>query len=309
MGIQFIQVSKKQRGAGHGLRGVSFEVETGVLAVLGPAGAGKTSLLSLIAALDQPSGGSIRVDGCDTRKQATQVRRRIGFVPEEAGLLPDLTVYEMLDYLALLCNLDLPAARQLRISRVMERFNLTLHRDQRIRALPPGVHRRVALAQACLGQISTLLLDEPTRNLPETDAWEVRSVIAALGQEYLVLVGTSSPAEAEALAERVLILHEGRVLAYAAHADLLELVRGQVWRLEFDGRMPPLPPSFLRTGLTRVDGKLTLRGVAPASPVPEAQPVPPTLEDAYVWILARDSRLSDSPDAAPAAVAPVGIGP
>src|SRR5204863_173524 len=133
MGLQTVQLSKSYRGGVRALEGVDLEVESGVLAVLGPEGAGKSTLAAIVATLERP-----------------EVRRRIGYVPQDARLFPQLTVQETLDYLALIHGMDHAPARQLRVSRALERFDLASLAAVRIGELPAGLVRRVALAQACL---------------------------------------------------------------------------------------------------------------------------------------------------------------
>src|SRR5205085_6761910 len=145
-----LQLTKVYDGRVTALDDVRLEADSGVLGLLGPNGSGKTTLMSIMATLLEPTAGTIRVDGLDVRKQKPEIRRRIGYLPQDVGLYPNLTVRETLDYMALLYNLDDAKDRRERIDRAMERLNVAHLHDRQVQAVSGGVPPRVAAAAAGL---------------------------------------------------------------------------------------------------------------------------------------------------------------
>jgi ABC-2 type transport system ATP-binding protein len=302
VGVEIDQLSKTYDGRVKALDSVVFKADSGVLGLLGPNGSGKTTLMSIMATLLDPTSGTIRVDGLDVRKQKPEIRRRIGYLPQDVGLYPNLTVYETLDYMGLLYNLDDTADRQQRIERVMERLNVARLRDRQVQTLSGGMRQRVALAQAILPEPSVLIVDEPTAGLDPEERIRVRSFFAELARECLIVLSTHIVADIEAVASALAVLRHGRLLYSGEPEGLLRQLDGRVWMVDLaeDGKAPT-EGGFLETGLYRMPGRIQARGVADSRPTADAEPAPPNLEDAYVWLMANDEREAA---ARPDAVAP-----
>ena len=291
MGVEVVQLSKTYDGRVKALDGVSLEAASGVLGLLGPNGSGKTTLMSIMATLLDPTAGTIRVDGLDVRKQKPEIRRRIGYLPQDVGLYPNLTVFETLDYMGLLYNLDDPEDRYRRIERAMERLNLVHLRDRQVQTLSGGMRQRVALAQAVLPQPSVLIVDEPTAGLDPEERIRVRSFFADLARECLIVLSTHIVADIEAVASSLAVLRLGRLRYFGTPEALLASLEGKVWTLDLppeSAARPPTTDGFLETGLYRLPGCIQVRGVCESRPAPEAKPATPNLEDAYVWLMTRD---------------------
>jgi ABC-type multidrug transport system ATPase subunit len=287
VGVEVVQLSKIYDGKVKALDDVRLEAESGVLGLLGPNGSGKTTLMSIMATLLEPTSGTIRVDGLDVRKQKPEIRKRIGYLPQDVGLYPNLTVFETLDYMGLLYHLDDTADRQRRIDRAMERLNLTHLRDRRIETLSGGMRQRVALAQAVLPEPSVLIVDEPTAGLDPEERIRVRSFFAELARECLIILSTHIVADIEAVASSLAVLRFGHLKYFGSPEGLLRQLEGRVWSLQLSPeRRPPGPDVFLETGLYRLPDGIQVRGVAEEKPDPAAQLTPPNLEDAYVWLMA-----------------------
>jgi ABC-2 type transport system ATP-binding protein len=290
VGVEVLQLTKTYDGRVKALDSVSLKAETGVLGLLGPNGSGKTTLMSIMATLLEPSAGTVMLDGLDVRKQKPEIRRRIGYLPQEVGLYPNLTVFETLDYMALLYNLDDPEDRKQRIERAMARLNLTQLRDRQVQTLSGGMRQRVALAQAVLPQPSVLIVDEPTAGLDPEERIRVRSFFADLARECLIVLSTHIVADIEAVASSLAVLRFGTLRYSGTPEALLRSLEGRVWSVD----LPPegaasLGERFLETGLYRLPGGVQVRGVADQAPCSDAVATAPNLEDAYVWLMAKDS--------------------
>ena len=289
MGVEVVELTKVYDGRVKALDTIQLNAETGVLGLLGPNGSGKTTLMSIMATLLEPTSGTIRVDGLDVRKQKPEIRRRIGYLPQDVGLYPNLTVFETLDYMGLLYHLDDAPKRRKAIEQVMERLNLVHLRDRQVGTLSGGMRQRVALGQAVLPQPSVLIVDEPTGGLDPEERIRVRSLFAELARECLIVLSTHIVADIEAVASQLAVMRFGRMLYSGTPEDLLASLHGRVWAMDLppDGRVPHAG-GFMETGLYRLPGRIQLRGVAEQQPFPLAETAVPNLEDAYVWLMTQD---------------------
>ncbi len=210
----------KSYGSTQALNGVSFEVESGeIIGLLGPNGAGKTTMMRVLTGFLQPDEGQATVDGLDVLSDTLEVQKRIGYLPEEAPLYPELSVQA---YLKMMADLrQIPAEEQpALLSRAVRAAALTDHLTRPIGELSKGYRQRVGLAQAILHQPKLLILDEPTASLDPTQIVEVRRLIRRLARQSTVVLSTHILSEVEATCDRVIILLNGEVKADARLADL-----------------------------------------------------------------------------------------
>jgi ABC-2 type transport system ATP-binding protein len=283
-------LSKTYEGGVVGLHETTLTIEEGVFALLGPNGAGKSTLMTIIATLQEPSAGTVRVSGYDVRKQKHEVRGLLGYLPQDFGLYPALSVYETLDYMGILCNMEDPVARRKRIDEAMERVNLTGVRNRLIGALSGGMRQRVGLAQAFLNAPKLLIVDEPTAGLDPEERIRVRSLLAELGGERVIMLSTHVIEDVEAVADRVAVLHRGRVRFSGTITQMLDTVRGKVWQVDLPtAELAGFRGRYLETGLLREGDRVRLRLVADDVREPGARPVDPTLEDAYIRLMREDA--------------------
>jgi ABC-2 type transport system ATP-binding protein len=217
-----IEVSdlKKSYGPVEALRGVSFSIAAGqIVGLLGPNGAGKTTIIKILTGYLQPDAGAVTVDGLDVLTHTRAVQARLGYLPENAPLYPELTVQA---YLKMIADLrQIPESEQR--SRISEAVYATALADQLVRPigqLSKGFRQRVGLAQALLHQPKLLILDEPTVGLDPTQIVEIRRLIRRLAEHATILFSSHILSEVEALCDRAIILMNGQVKADARLADL-----------------------------------------------------------------------------------------
>jgi ABC-2 type transport system ATP-binding protein len=202
------------------IRDVSFDVARGqIVGFLGPNGAGKTTTMRILAGYLTATSGRATIDGLDVFWRPVEVRRRIGYMPENCPLYQEMRVREYLHFRAGIKGLHGRRRRQ-RIAYVLERCWLTDVPRQLIGTLSKGFRQRVGLADALLAEPSVLILDEPTAGLDPAQIRETRKLIRELGQEHTVLLSTHILPEVEKTCDQVIIIHRGRVAASGALADL-----------------------------------------------------------------------------------------
>ena len=204
--------SVSRRLGGHAvLRGVSFSLQRGdVLGLLGVNGAGKSTTLAIIAGVSSPDSGAVRLDGRDINADRRAMRERIGWVPESVPLWPELTVAEALDACGRLRGLA-KSARKAACGRELARLELEGVARRLCGQLSLGLKRRVGLAQALLHEPDLLVLDEPGNGLDPVQAAQLRALIGKLAPQRGIILSSHVLAEVEAMCNRVLILHHGRL--------------------------------------------------------------------------------------------------
>ena len=223
-----IQVQNLTRYYGRtpAIENVSFEVEKGeILGFLGPNAAGKTTTMRILTCYMPASSGSAKVAGFDVFNQSLEVRKRIGYLPEQPPLYTDMTVKDYLTFVAKIKGVD-PRERKNRVNDVMEKTDIAERQDQVIRKLSKGFKQRVGLAQALVHNPDVLVLDEPTVGLDPNQIIEVRELIKSLAGNHTIILSTHILPEVEMTCQRVVIINRGRVVAQDTIANMTQQKRG-----------------------------------------------------------------------------------
>ena len=253
----------KRYGSLEAVRGVSFSINPGeVVGLLGPNGAGKTTIMKILTCFMFPSYGEARVAGYDIFEHPLDIKRAVGYLPENAPLYSDLNVMEYLDFMA--------EARALKGNRKSERIDWVISECglervvyRGIDTISKGFKQRTGLAQAMLHDPDILIFDEPTTGLDPNQIIEIRQLITRLGKKKTVILSTHILQEVEATCNRVLILNEGQIVAKGTAEEIQREMKGEVLlRLLLRGGADPGP------GLGRVRG---VREVLKCEPAPAAR--------------------------------------
>jgi ABC-2 type transport system ATP-binding protein len=258
------------------LDGVTLRLGDGVTGLLGPNGAGKTTMLRILATVLAPDDGRVRMLGLDPAdaRERTELRRQLGYLPQDPGFQRGFSVFAFVDYMAILKEITGTRRRHEEVRRVIEAVDLTSVSGKRVRALSGGMRRRVALAAALLGDPAVLVLDEPTAGLDPEQRLRFRELVSQAGEGRAVLLSTHQTEDVAALCRDVVVLNEGRVLFQGTPTQLAEHAQGRVW---FAGERDPRAQIAWRTG----DGLHRNLGSAPDG----VETVTPTLEDGYLLLL------------------------
>ena len=265
----------KAFGSVRALDGVDLELGSGITGLLGPNGAGKTTLLRILATVQPPDGGALRLLGDDPMHTGgrTAVRRRLGYMPQEPGFHRAFSVFDFVDYVAILKEHVDRRARHDEVRRVIAEVGLEAKAHVRIRKLSGGMRRRVALAQALLGDPDLLILDEPTAGLDPELRFAFRDLVSRLGDGRVVLLSTQQTEDVAAVCQRIVVLNAGRVCFAGTPADLASDADGRVWLADERQEGAHL---VWRTAA----GRFRHLGDPPAG----ADLIEPTLEDGYLLL-------------------------
>jgi len=206
--------------------GVSFQVEKGeILGFLGPNGAGKTTTMRMITGYMPASGGTIKVDGYDVAEQPLEVRKRIGYLPENPPLYTEMKVHSYLQFVGKLKGVSSSGLRD-EVNRVMDLVNITDVRDRIIAKLSKGYKQRVGIAQAMLNDPPVLILDEPTIGLDPKQIHEIRDLVKGLAGNHTVVLSTHILPEVEQTCHRVIIIDHGKIVAVDTPQNLRSQIQG-----------------------------------------------------------------------------------
>lgn len=223
--LELKSVSKRFGQADYAVHEVSLKLGTGVVGLIGHNGAGKTTLMQMIATLMRPSSGEIVFQGVDIVKFPDAMRSRLGYLPQDFGVYPNLSGLELMQYFAGLKGVR----NSRRIHDLLELVNLGEHAHRSAAAYSGGMRRRLGIAQALLNDPDILIVDEPTAGLDPEERLRFRNLLADLGREKLVLMSTHIVSDVESIAGELAIMRKGRVIAHATPDAMIAEAHGKVW--------------------------------------------------------------------------------
>lgn len=244
-----IQGVTKLYGDQKALDNVSFEVKTGeIVGFLGPNGAGKSTMMKIITGYIPASSGQVRVNGMEVGTNNLEVRKQIGYLPENNPLYPEMYVREYLGFVASIYNSGTPVKKQ--IDNIIEVTGLASEQKKKIGSLSKGYRQRVGIAQALIHDPGVLILDEATTGLDPNQIVEIRNLIKDAGKEKTVMLSTHIMQEVEAICDRVIIIDKGIIVANEEKSNIYSIIRNpkQIIRIEFDKNMK----ESLLTGIANV---------------------------------------------------------
>lgn len=272
-------VSKRFPAGNYGVRDLSLSTHGGVIGLLGPNGAGKTTLLQMIATITRPTAGRIVFDDIDIARKPDDLRRRLGYLPQDFGVYDNLTALEFLTYFAALKGVR----SRKRIHEMLEVVNLHTSANRPLGGFSGGMKQRLGIAQALINDPDLVIVDEPTAGLDPEERVRFRNVLSDIGLGKLVILSTHIVSDIESIATEIAIMREGSLVWFGTPESLLQRASGNVWEMtiasaEFDALRRS---SRISSALRRADG-VHVRVVGPQPARREVTAAEPTLEDAFL---------------------------
>ena len=273
------------------LDGVSLDLPAGMFGLLGPNGAGKSTLMRCIATLQTPQSGSIRFDGIDVLADPPALRRVLGYLPQDFGVYPRVSAFDMLDHLAVLKGYAARGERRDAVERLLRQVNLWEVRRKAIAGFSGGMRQRFGIAQALLGDPRLIIVDEPTAGLDPEERNRFLNLLAEIGQNVVVILSTHIVEDVAELCPRMAILAGGRIVADGAPADLTGALQGRVWRKVIaKEELEPLRTATQVIATRLSGGRTVVHVLADSSPGEGFTPATAGLEDVYFATLAAQRR-------------------
>ena len=209
---------------------VSLSIPRGMFGLLGPNGAGKSTLMRTVATLQEPTAGSITFGEIDVLKDPEALRRTLGYLPQDFGVYPRVTAYSMLDQMAVLKGITNETDRKSVLEKLLNQTNLWAVRDKAIAGFSGGMRQRFGIAQALIGNPELIIVDEPTAGLDPEERNRFLNLLAAIGDNVVVILSTHIVDDVADLCPRMAVLANGRLQLEGPPAELIASTRGRVWR-------------------------------------------------------------------------------
>ncbi|WP_369183723.1 ABC transporter ATP-binding protein [Streptomyces sp. Y1] len=283
--LELIDVTKVYKGGKRAVDGMTMQLAPGMLGLLGPNGAGKSSLMRIVSTVTRPTSGQVRYRGADVVAEPDRLRTELGYLPQDFGVYPHLTSREFLSYLAAAKGLGARSARA-RIDELLHLVNLTEAVKRPLGTYSGGMLRRVGIAQALLADPRVIVVDEPTAGLDPEERVRFRNLLSELAADRVVMLSTHIVSDVESVAADIAVVARGRLLRRGAPEDLLREADGQVWEaVAAPAAVPAVQERCVVSRMVRTTDGVRLRLLASDPPTPDAVPVPPDLEDAYLGVI------------------------
>ncbi len=283
MSLIITNLSKTYGNGVRALQGVSLEIPTGMFGLLGPNGAGKSTLMRTIATLQQPDSGSVRLGGLDVLGQPEEVRKILGYLPQEFGFYPNLSAERVLDHFAALKGVTDSSERRALVDALLAQTNLHEARKKAVGGFSGGMKQRLGIAIALAGRPKLIIVDEPTAGLDPNERHRFLNLLAEIGEDVIVILSTHIVEDVRELCSRMAIINEGRVILQGDPARVLDEVRGQVWRKRLKkGEMADVRARLKVISSRLVAGDPVVHVLSDGPPGDGFTAVEPTLEDVYL---------------------------
>lgn len=284
--VKGIPLIGKRRRPFKALRGVSFEIRTGMFGLLGPNGAGKSTLMRIICGILEQSYGSIWINGLDTRIYREELQSLIGFLPQEFGTYENMSSWEFLDYQAILKGLVDGAVRRERLEYVLKAVHMYDRKDEKIGSFSGGMKQRIGIALILLHLPRILVVDEPTAGLDPRERIRFRNLLVELSKDRIVIFSTHIIEDISSSCSQVVVINKGALRYFGDPVDMVGMAAGKVWQFDIDKTAfeQALDKSRIVNHIQK-DDRIRVRYLSAASPYEGAVQVEPNLEDAYLCLL------------------------
>jgi ABC-2 type transport system ATP-binding protein len=282
MELKIEGLSKTYANGVKALDGVSLTIPHGMYGLLGPNGAGKSTLMRTIATLQEADSGSMRLGEIDVLRQKDEVRKRLGYLPQEFGVYPRISAQDMLDHLALLKGVGGSKERKELVEAMLKRCNLYDFRKKALTSFSGGMRQRFGIAQALIGNPQLLIVDEPTAGLDPGERNRFYNLLAEVGEQVIVILSTHIVEDVTDLCTKMAIIHEGRVLYEGNPDDAVAQLKDRVWQRSIaKADLSSYEHRYRVISNRLVGGRPHLHVLSPQPPEDGFAPSIPDLEDVF----------------------------
>ena len=282
MELRIENLSKTYPNGVRALDNVSLTISSGMYGLLGPNGAGKSTLMRTIATLQEPDSGQIHLGDLDVLHEKDELRKRLGYLPQDFGVYPRVSAQDMLDHLALLKGITNRKERAALIESLLVRTNLHQVRKKALTSFSGGMRQRFGIAQALIGSPQLLIVDEPTAGLDPGERNRFYNLLAEIGENVIVILSTHIVQDVMELCTNMAIIHEGRVLFAGAPDDAVSSLGGRIWqKFVQKTELKDLGSQFRVISTKLIAGRPLIHVYSAEPPGDGFQPVDADLEDVF----------------------------
>ncbi len=283
--LTITDINKTYANGVKALDGVTLKISKGLFGLLGPNGAGKSSLMRTVATLQQPDSGSIQFDNIDVINEPNELRQRLGYLPQEFGVYPRISAYDLLDHLAILKGITHKSERHEAVEGLLAHTNLFAQRRTSVSSFSGGMRQRFGIAQALLGDPDLLIVDEPTAGLDPEERNRFHNLLASLGKNKVVILSTHIVDDVSELCSDMAILGNGKILLQGNPIEVTNDLDGRIWRkVILPEELEKFEQQHDIISKRLLAGRTVLHVIADQAPT-GFESAPASLEDAYFNIL------------------------
>jgi ABC-type multidrug transport system ATPase subunit len=287
MELQIRGVSKTYANGVRALKDVTLTIPAGMYGLLGPNGAGKSTLMRMVATLQEPDTGTITLGGIDVVRQEDEVRKTLGYLPQEFGVYPKVSAESLLDHFAVLKGITERRARKEVVEALLRQTNLWDVRKQKLGGYSGGMRQRFGIAVALLGSPKLMIVDEPTAGLDPAERVRFLNLLSDLGQNSVVILSTHIVEDVSELCTRMAIIDRGEILLEAEPLSAVEELQGRIWRRVISTEaLPELEREHAVISTKLYAGRTVAHVYCDSTPGPGFEPAKPDLEDVYFSAIA-----------------------
>jgi len=288
LALTITALSKTYPNGVKALKNVSLTIGNNMFGLVGPNGAGKSTLMRTVATLQDPDSGSVQLDGLDVLAQKNEVRKLLGYLPQEFGVYPKISALDMLHHLAVMKGVAHTKERKEMVDALLEQTNLWEVRKKALSTFSGGMKQRFGIAQALLANPRLIIVDEPTAGLDPAERNRFLNLLSSIGREVTVILSTHIVADVRELCARMAIIAAGELLLEGTPADALAALNGKIWSrvVASDDELRSLESEMHLISTHLVGGQHEIRVYADSSPSAGFRAVDSDLEDVYFLHLA-----------------------
>ena len=282
MQLSIKNVSKTYSNNVEALKDVTLEVRNGMFGLLGPNGAGKSTLMRTIAGLQELDSGSITVGDIDVSKHKHELRKVLGYLPQEFGLYPKVNALELFDHLATMKGITDSKERDELTKSLLSQTNLWKYRNRKLGTFSGGMKQRFGIAQALIGEPKLIIVDEPTAGLDPTERNRFHNLLSAIGENVIVILSTHIVEDVSDLCSKMAIIKDGKVKLVGEPLTLVKDLKAQVWTglvTKKDFKNVKNDHQVISSKLSM--GKVQIRVLSDHEPIDGFKQVDPEIEDLY----------------------------
>lgn len=283
--IKSIPIIGKRRTPFMALKGVSFQIKTGMFGLLGPNGAGKSTMMRIITGILEQSYGTVWINGLNTNEYREELQGLIGFLPQEFGMYESMTSWEFLDYQAMLKGITDPVVRNERLEYVLKAVHMYERKDHKIGSFSGGMKQRIGIALILLHLPRILVVDEPTAGLDPRERIRFRNLLVELSRDRIVIFSTHIIEDIASSCNQVAVINRGELKYYGDPLDMIKFADNKVWVFDIEpDKFDTLDEKLIVNNMMNGD-KIRVRYISPEKPYKNAERVEANLEDAYLCLL------------------------
>ena len=270
---------------------VTLSIPRGMYGLLGPNGAGKSTLMRTVATLQTPTEGTIRFGDIDIVAEPEQLRRRLGYLPQDFGVYPRVSAYEMLDHLSVLKGIASAADRRATVETLLQQTNLWPVRSKALTSFSGGMRQRFGIAQALIGNPELIIVDEPTAGLDPEERNRFLNLLAEIGENVVVILSTHIVEDVSDLCPRMAVIADGRIQLEGAPLELIRANRGRIWMKAIDrGELDACRERYAVISTRLFAGRTMVHILSDADPGNGFSVIEGGLADVYFSTLAQSRR-------------------